>query len=230
MSELDEWSHLKHCIKSNECVCKSFNRNKASTSALHFYLTCMHNVLISASELKSVRGQPGETHANTGSTCQFHRERNRAEIQSQSRQSNRPSQIGNQSPGRQKFSFFFVTSENCSSFPCYHTGGGNNVEVQGDKHEKTRSQVFVHACSLKHSRQSLKKSVFTLCGFPQQLHQQHSPAPMMRSELSASPKPEMRNDDVKGWWKYLNFTIKTLWLGQCAKTAISSQPNSVFFF
>lgn len=64
-----------------------------------------------------------------------------------------------------------------------------------------------------------EKRVFTLRGL-QQLPQQHSPAPVMRFELPTSPKPEMRNNDIKERWKYLNVTIKTQWLGRCAKAAI----------
>lgn len=62
------------------------------------------------------------------------------------------------------------------------------------------SQVSVCAHTLQHLKQAFYKSK-EMCVYPvrlpQQLHQQLSPGPIMRFELPTSPKPEMRNDDIK---------------------------------
>lgn len=96
------------------------------------------------------------------------------------------------------------------------------MHVQTDKRENISDHKFCFITfntRVKSFNNSKEKCVYPV-RLPQQLHQQHSPAPVMRFELPTSPKPEMRNDDIKERWKYLNLTIKTQWLGQCAKAAI----------
>lgn len=91
--------------------------------------------------------------------------------------------------------------------------------------------VLFYPHNIQHSRLLIiqKKKCVYPARLPQQLHKQHSPAPVMRFGLPTSPKPDMRNDDIKERWKFFNVTIKTQWLGRCAKAAIQSQLNCVFF-
>lgn len=90
-----------------------------------------------------------------------------------------------------------------------------------------KGESFVKFCTIHitvNTKSSLLNNPNEKCVYaarlPQQLYQQRSPAPMMRFALPTSPKAQMRNDDIKERWKYLNLTIKTQWLGQRAKAAI----------
>ena len=109
---------------------------------------------------------------------------------------------------------------------------GATEHVQTNTSDLKFCQVSIRPHNFQHSSLWIiqKKSVFILRGFPQQLHQRHSLAPVMRFESPTSPKPEMKNDDIKERWKYFSLTIETRRLGKCSRTAIQSQPSSSFFF
>lgn len=106
--------------------------------------------------------------------------------------------------------------------------GGNIVDTWRENHvQKHWSWVLV--CGLRARLFIIhKKSVFTLCGFPSNCTDNTVPLLWWGLELPTSPKPEMRNDDIKERWKYLKLTIKTQWLGLCQNCHLVS--TKVCFF
>lgn len=93
------------------------------------------------------------------------------------------------------------------------------------------SNLLVCPCNCQHSGKSLnnlKEKCVYPSQLPQKLYQQHSPTPMMRSDLPTSPKPEMKNHDIKELWIILKPHHQNLMVGAVRQSC--HLVNQTMFF